>query len=255
MSLWYLAVPLAIGLPFGWDAVVYTHAAAALVGGTDPWLTRWSNISFGAPPPSLIPYVPFIWLPDAAIATLWIGISALSAIYIIRRLRLPWFWLMFPPITLGVAGGSGAVLCVALLVRGGVVGEAFAVATRVYAVIPLVVRARWRSMAWSIAVLVVTAPFLGWPTYVAARDRVAAMFEGQTANLSSFAAVWLIPVAVVCLVLLGRARAAWLAVPAGMVLDVVRLRRAPGLDQLRANGQERLRSTRLRLRRPSASRD
>ena len=213
VSLWFVIPPVLVGLPFGWDAVVYTHAAKALLAGTDPWLARGYAIGFAAPPPSLIPFLPFVWLPDWAISVSWVGISGVSAVYSVRKLGLPWWWLLFPPITLGVMAGSGALLCIALLIHGGVIADGLAVATRIYAVLPLAILGRWRSVGVSLGILISTALFLDWPAYIGARERVAALFQGGAANLSALAVPWLIPIAVGCLFLLGRRRAAWLVVP------------------------------------------
>jgi TCP-1/cpn60 chaperonin family len=213
ISLRYLIPPLVGGLPFGWDAVVYTHAARALLDGGDPWLARGYAIGFAAPPPSLIPFLPFAWMSDAAVSISWVAIAAASAVYSVRRLGLAWWWLAFPPITLGVAAGSGALLGLALMAYGSTTANAAAVAIRIYSALPLALLGHWRSAAASVLLLAVSAPFLDWPAYIAGRDRVAATFQGGAANLSAFAAPALVPLAVVCLLLMGRTRAAWLIVP------------------------------------------
>jgi hypothetical protein len=213
VSTWFVAVPIRIGLPFGWDAVVYAHAAQALLSGGDPWLQQ-GNIAYAAPPPSLLLYLPFAWMSDALISVTWVGISALSAVYAIRRLNLPLWWLLFPPIVLGVAAGNGAVFALALMVRGGMAGEAIAVSARIYSVLPLLLLGRWRSLVASGVLLLITAPFLAWPAFIAARETVSQTFADQAdSGFSATAVPLLIPVALVCLALLGRKRAAWLIVP------------------------------------------
>jgi hypothetical protein len=208
-----LVGPILGGLPFGWDAVVYTSAARALVEGGDSWRAMGYAIPFAAPPPSLIPFLPFVWLPDPVVSVAWIGIDLTSAVYAIRRLRMPLWWLLFPPLALGIAAGSGAVFALALLVRGGVVADGIAVLTRIYVGLPLAVLGRWRSVAVSIGALALTAPFLAWPTFLAEREHVSTIL-GANAGTSATAVPWMVPVAILCLVLLGRRRAGWLLIPA-----------------------------------------
>jgi len=65
------------------------------------------------------------------------------------------------------------------------------------------------------AVVVVTAPFLAWDRYVANVAQIMANLQAQSGGGNSALAVpLLIPLAVVGLVLVGRRKAAWLAVPA-----------------------------------------
>lgn len=214
ISLILIARPALAGFPFGWDAIVYTQAARALLKGGDPWQTVENGIAFAAPPPALLPYVPFVGLPDQATAGAWVLIAAISAVYAVRRLGLPWWWLLFPPITLGIATGGTAVPILALMVRGGAIGEGTAAVIRAYAAVPLVLLGRWRGLAIALAFVLVTAPLVGWPLFIANADRVAMLFQAQTEGLSAASVPWLVPIAVICLVLLGRKRAAWLLVPA-----------------------------------------
>jgi hypothetical protein len=209
-------VPAAIGgLPYGWDAVVYSRAARALLEGGDPWFARGYNIEFGAPPPSVIPYLPFAFLPDPVVSSAWIVIGTVSAVYSVRRLRLPAWWLLFPPLTIGVAAGSSAPLVIALLVRGGVVADAFAVLVRIYAGIPLLLLRKWRSLVAAVVATALTAPFVGWLTFIQDREHVAEVFAKQDPDGYAATAVpVLIPLAVFGLVALGLRRSAWLIVPA-----------------------------------------
>jgi hypothetical protein len=213
VSLRLIVPPLLVGLPFGWDAVVYTEAARAWFGGGDPWHTSGYAIAFGAPPPSLLPYMPFVWLPNPVVSISWVGIAAASAFYSIRRLRMPLWWLVFPPVSLGIIAGSSALLVLALLVGGGVVPRAAGVVARAYAAVPLVILGQWRPLILAAGAIALTLPM--WPMYIADRDRVIDAFQVQTGGgLSALTVPWLIPVAAISLVALGRRRAAWLIVPA-----------------------------------------
>lgn len=204
--------PLLVGLPFGWDAVVYTEAARAWLEGANPWTSQGYAIGYAAPPPSFLPYVPFAPLPDPVVSAAWIAIALGCAVYCLRRLELPAWWLLFPPVSLGIMTGSSALLVTALLVRAGVIAEGLAVLVRIYAALPLVLLGHWRSLLVAGGLLLLSLA-LPWSLFLEQRDRVEALF-GQVSNLSAVAFPWLSPFAILGLVLLGRQRAAWLIVPA-----------------------------------------
>jgi len=115
--------PLLVGLPFGWDAVVYTEAARAWLEGANPWTSQGYAIGYAAPPPSFLPYILFAPLPDPVVSAAWIVIALGCALYCLRRIGLPAWWLLFPPVSLGIMTGSSALLVTALLVRAGVIAK------------------------------------------------------------------------------------------------------------------------------------
>jgi hypothetical protein len=121
--------PAVLGNPlwFGWDAVVYTHAAQALISGGNPWATEAFGIHFAAPPTGLLPFLPFVVLPDSLVAAAWIAIGLGSSVYAVRRLSLPLWWLLFPPLVMGIAAGSSAPLVLALIVKAGFADRLFRV--------------------------------------------------------------------------------------------------------------------------------
>jgi hypothetical protein len=216
MSVYRVIGPAIKGpVDFGWDAVAYTRAARALLDGGDPWAAGIPGGTYAAPPPSLLPFMPFAYLPELATQAIWVGLSILSAAYIFRRLHLGWWWFLFPPLLLAIAAGSSAVPLVALLVRGGVAADASAVVGRMYSAVPLVLLGRWRALLLAAAAIVVTAPFLAWDRYIRELPAISALLQAQSGGGNSALAVpILIPVALVGLFLVGRWKAAWLAVPA-----------------------------------------
>ena len=200
--------------PPGVDSIVYTHAARALLEGENPWRVSVTGIFYGAPPPSLIPYLPFVWLPDAVIAFLGVAVGLLSAVYALRRLHMPLWWLLFPPVAISIFAGSSALPMLALLIRGGVLADAAAIVTRVYAALLLAALRRWQAVVAAGIAIVLSAPFNGWATYFADREHVMAVFDAQAgAGVSATAIPMLVPLVAVLLILVGRRRAAWLLVP------------------------------------------
>jgi hypothetical protein len=216
MSVWRVIGPAIAGpVDFGWDAVVYARAARALLDGGNPWLAGIPNAIYAGPPPGLIPFLPFAYLPEPVVQAAWVTLNILSAIYVIRRLRLAAWWILFPPLLLSIVAGSDALPLVALLVRGGLVAEAGAVVGRIYSAVPLIVLGRLRPLLLAGVVLVVTAPFVGWDQYLSDLPRILALLYAQSGGGNSVLAVpVLIPLAVIGLVFVGRRKAAWLAVPA-----------------------------------------
>ena len=79
---------------------------------------------------------------------------------------------------------------------------------------PLVLTLRWRAVAVTGFLLLVTAPFLPWGSYIAQFGDLSAALETQSdGGFSATAMPWLIPIGVVALFFCGRERAGWLAVP------------------------------------------
>lgn len=214
MSLVVLSPQIFMGRQLGWDAIAYTNAARTLLSGGDPWAPTSAGITYAAPPPSLLAYVAFAPLPDAVVAPVWVLIAGLSAVYAIRRLGLPGWWLLFPPVAHGIATGGTALPVLALLVHGGAVAGAAAVTLRVYAAVPLLILGRWRALGLALVVIAVTSPFLAWPAFLGDLGRISGVLTSQSDGGSSVVAIpILIPVTLVALAALGRRRAAWLLVP------------------------------------------
>jgi len=208
----YIAANVATGL--GIDARIYHAAAQALLAGGNPWAQGVDGVIFAAPPPTLILYLPFAWLPQGAFVAVAIGICAVSAVLAIRQLRLPYWWLLFPPIIESVAVANPDIVVLALLVTRG--GSLLAILLKIYAVIPVVILGRWRPAITAVAVMAVTAPFLRWDLYVGQAAEISAAIWEQAGvhGKSAYAIPSLVPIAVVGLLVLGPRRAAWLAVPA-----------------------------------------
>ena len=108
-----LIVPGAIAM----DALIYRAGAAELIGG-DPWAASQQNMYFAAPPLEAFAFLPAALLPVPVFVAVWVGLSVVGGIVIVRRLSLPVWWLLYPPLVAGMIGGNPALLGMAAVVGG-----------------------------------------------------------------------------------------------------------------------------------------
>lgn len=194
------------------DARLYLLATQAWVAGEDPWAVELAGNFYAAPPPSLLPLLPLAVLPIdlgvAIIAALVIGAAILS----VRLLRLPWWWLLFPPLIQSILSANVQALLLPLILIGA---GPVAVFLKVYAAVPLLLLARWRAILIAGVLLVATAPLLPWALYLSELGAINARLVDQTnVALPTLVLAAFAPPAVVAMWIVGRERAAWLAVPA-----------------------------------------
>lgn len=205
----YLLSPKWLGL----DASLYASAAAAWVDGRDPWLTREAGVLYAAPPPSLLPYLPFIWLPGGLVSAIWMVGSAALAFGSIRAMRLPTWWMLFPPIVDGILVGNANVAVLSLLVLGSGRLAPLAVFLKIYAIIPMIGERRWRAIAVTIGLLATSALVLPWGLWFARLGTLTQSLEQTSVTTSVYGQPVLMIVAAIALLSLGLRRAGWLAVP------------------------------------------
>jgi hypothetical protein len=199
---------------WGADAIAYWDAAHRWITGGDPY-ANLGGLVFAAPPPTLAVLAVFATLPLEAFELLLTAASIASAVYLVRRLHLPPWYLLFPPIVEAVVIGNPNVIVVALLVAALPATDALASFLKLYALLPIALLWRRRSVVLVAAILVVTAPFLPWPAYVGHAAELLNVLDVQSSGgRSALAIPILIPFTLIALVLLGRHRAAWLVVPA-----------------------------------------
>jgi len=211
---WFVAIDLLwIAKPdiLGIDARHYQRAADAWLAGGDPWAVTETGIPYAAGPHTLLFFAPTSVLPLTASTWLWLLAGAAAAVWLVRRLELPWWYLLFPPLLHGVWNGNPQTIALALLVQGSVVGAVVAVGLKLYAALPLLTR--WRHLVIAVAVLAVVTLVLPWQLYVERGFGVGSHL--QTAWNGS---AWRFPILVlptlVGLWILRRQGAEWFAVPA-----------------------------------------
>jgi hypothetical protein len=194
----------------GSHALLYTEAARAWIDGGDPWTV--GRPLFAGPPPMLVPFVPFVGLSPDLTRAVWVLGSLVLAILILRRLKLPGWWIGFPPIAQVIELGHPEVLLLALLVLGGPLAG-LAPLVKPYFGPALLAERRWRAIALGLAALVVTIPILPWAQFVREFSTIEATAAAQSIGDSVFGEPVLMLIAVVALASLGPRRALWLAMP------------------------------------------
>ena len=207
IDLLWIAKPDALGI----DARHYQNAATTWLAGGDPWSVTESGIPYAAGPHTLLFYAPTSVLPVTVSTWLWLVAGAVAAVWLVRKLELPWWWLAFPPLLHGVWNGNPQTIALALLVQGSLVGAVAAVGLKLYAAIPLVTR--WRHLVVAGAVLAVVTLVLPWQLYL---DR--GLGVGSHLQTAWNGSAWRFPILVVptlaALWVLRRQGAEWFAVPA-----------------------------------------
>lgn len=211
LSVWYGYLAVVYGA--GTDAQIYLRAARLWLGGGDPWSAQVGGVVFAAPPPTLLLYAPFVWVPEALFVPMALLANVGACIFIVRRLKLPWYFVLFPPLVEAALPGNPEPIFVALLVAGHPLSDALAALLKVYGLVPLLLLRRWRSLAIVTAVLALSATPLPWSRFGAELPAIQNALADQS-RLGLRDVPFLLPFVLASLWLLGRWRAAWLAVPA-----------------------------------------
>ena len=215
-------------VPLGQDIVIYYRGVQAWLHGADPWsasvVVDHSTFSYAGSPATTVLFGPSALLSEGQFTALWLVLTALSALAIIRRLHLPLWWLLFPPIAEALYSGNPQVVVLMLLLAGagraGAVADSIGVALKVYAVIPLLGQRELRRVALALVLTIATfvlAPSL-WINYAQQFGEISARLARESENGYSafYYPALLVPTAIAILLLWRRDPkvAAWLAVPA-----------------------------------------
>jgi hypothetical protein len=189
---------------------VYRDAALAVLHGQDPWSLSTNRVAFAGPPPTLLLVLPLAFVPLPLAIGLTTVVLVAAAWWSIRRLGLPLWWLLFPPISESLIAGNPDVLVLAfLLVRGPLAG--LAVVAKVYAVIPLLLQRRWKALLLAAGISGLTLPL--WPMFIRGMPVVMETLDAQAQGFSAWGSWFLIPTTIALWSLRHRG-AEWLVVPA-----------------------------------------
>jgi hypothetical protein len=209
IDLLWLAKPDLLGI----DARHYQRAAAAWLGGGDPWAVTEGGIKYASGPHTLLFYAPTNPLPLAVSVAFWMVVGLGASVWLVRRLEIPLWWLAFPPLFHAIWNGNPQTIVLALLILGGPLAAAVAVLFKLYAALPILLRPRLKVWVAVGMALLVTLPLLPWQLYLqdglGIGDHLASAWNGSA---------WRIPILVAPTLLglwiLRRDGADWLAVPA-----------------------------------------
>ena len=216
-------------VPLGQDIRIYYRGVAQWLHGGDPWAAQvmvnsHTAFNYAGSPATTVLLAPSALFSESQFTVLWLGLSALSALAIVHWLRLPPWWLLFPPTAEALYSGNPQLVVLMLLLatagRRGVVADSIAVTLKVYAVIPLLLERKLRGVALALGLTILTfvvAPSL-WIRYLNEFGKISANLAQQSDDgYSAFYYPLLLVPTAIAIVLLWRRdgkAAAWLAVPA-----------------------------------------
>ena len=208
----------------GFDARIYRNASAAWLAGGDPWSAAISlpegPFHFAGLPPTVLAFAPVTLVPEGWTGVIGFLVAAVAAIWIVRRLGLPLWWLLFPPLVQGVLLGQPGIFVLALLLTRLPLLEALAAALKIYALLPLLSMNRSRGVL-AVALLFTASLILAsdlWIEWASQSAAVANRLVDEVAGgVGMTAEPWLVPLTVLALVVIARfdrRATGWLAVPA-----------------------------------------
>jgi hypothetical protein len=198
------------------DARHYQRATDAWLSGGNPWAVTEFGINFAAAPHTLLFYVPTHFLPMIVSTWLWMTIGIVASVWVVRRLGLPLWWLLFPPLAHSMWNGNSQTIALALLLVTGppvarAASAAVAVALKLYTGLALILR--WRDLVVAGVVMAVLVLVVPWRQYLDSGLGIAVHL-----NTAWNGSAWRFPVLLVptigALWVLRRHGAEWLAVPA-----------------------------------------
>jgi hypothetical protein len=196
----------------GSHALIYTGAAQAWVEGGNPWSIGPPAVVFAGPPSMLAPYLPFVGADPTVTRIIWVGGAGVLTVWILRQLKLPAYWIAFPPLLEGVILGHPEILVLTALVVGGATAG-IAAFIKPYAAAALLAERNIRGIVAAAALSVTSLLLLPWARFFAELPLINGNLARQARGDSTFGEPVLMVVAVVALIALGWRRGLWLSVP------------------------------------------
>lgn len=193
------------------DARLYFRATEAWLAGGNPWAGTIQGWNFAGPPPTLLLDVPLIPFGEDAAWAFWPIAGAYGIWRVVRRLGLPIWWMLFPPVIEGWLAGSPD-MALAGLAMGPIAW--IAALGKPYAVPAMLGDGKWRSVALAGGVAVMSAPFLPWGLFFGNASGISSTLDVYTSHLSAWGnPVGMVAATIALLALDGRLRGG-LLVPA-----------------------------------------
>ncbi len=196
---------------FAIDARHYQRAATAWLGGGDPFAVLEGTTPYLSGPHTLLFYAPTSLLALPVAVAVWMAVGLLASVWLIRRLELPWWWILFPPLAHAIWNGNPQTVALALLVFGGPLAAAGAVGLKLYTGLALAFRPR--DALVTAVLLAVTLPFVPWQLYL---DQGTSISEHLATawNGSAWRVPILVPFVAIALLIIRNRGAEWYAVGA-----------------------------------------
>jgi hypothetical protein len=191
LPLWFVVWSIARVQSLGWtgshwdwsfigrDFRIYRAAGEAVLNGGSPWAASapWNGVDwhYAAPPTAAQLFAPLGLLPESlgllVFATASLGLAWLG----LRRVGLPVWWLLFPPLTEGLLAANPQIALFGLLVVSGPavgstpIARALAVGLKTYAIAPILARREWRAAVACLGLLGLSVAVGAglWATYLA----------------------------------------------------------------------------------------
>jgi hypothetical protein len=151
-------------------------------------------------------------MPADVIRFVWVVGMALVLVWTLRHLRLPAYWIAFPPFVQAVILGHPEILVLFLLVLGGWFAGAAAL-IKPYAGLALLAERNVRGLLLGAIGLLILLPFLPWMQFFNELPFISSTLARQSYGESVFGQPVLMVVAIVALLALGLRRGLWLSVP------------------------------------------
>ncbi len=211
-SAWSIVVSIFEPLTIGSHGWIYSAAAQAWLTGGDPWRVGPPAAVFAGPPTMLLPFAVTAFASFDLSRFSWLAIDLVVAVWALRRLGMPAYWLIFPPLFEAIVLGHPEVLVLGLLaIRHPIAGLAMLI--KPYAALPFLAERRWWAFVVAAIGGLVTLPLLPWGLFFDELGYIGATIARQNVGDSVFGQPILMVVAVLALAVLGPRRALWLGVP------------------------------------------
>ncbi|MEO8424782.1 MAG: hypothetical protein ABI595_12840 [Actinomycetota bacterium] len=217
LAAWFITISvmrlryLALADPFS-DSTLYLRGTSAWLRGENPWSVHMTTLYFAAAPPSLLPMAPFALLPEPVGLAVLFVLALAASFWTLRRLGLPWWWITWPPLVDNLWNGNPQLFIVPLLLGAS---AWFAPIVKAYAIVPLIIQLRLRAVLVAAVIVLVTAPLLPWGQFLTRWPEISRLLSEQSqGGMSAWFFPPLVPFAAIALVVLGRERASWWAIPA-----------------------------------------
>lgn len=212
---WFIAIDLLwLAKPevFAIDARHYQRAASTWLAGGDPWaVVEGGAGNYAAGPHTLLFYAPTSLLPLEVSAAIWMALGLAASVWLVRRLELPSWWVLFPPFAHAIWNGNPQTIALALLLLGTPWAAVVAVGLKLYTALALALRPLTAIVVG--AALLVSLLILPWQLYLD-----AGLGVGDHLDTAWNGSAWRFPILVIptllALWVLRRKGAEWFAVPA-----------------------------------------